>query len=76
MVTFLWPQTWLLYAASALLGVGAAIIWTGIWWFFNYKIFILLSKKVKINKFAMNFIENVLHLIQFKIIENTKIFYF
>lgn len=29
MVTFLWPQTWLLYLASALLGVGAAIIWTG-----------------------------------------------
>lgn len=29
MVSFLWPQTWLLYAASALLGVGAALIWTG-----------------------------------------------
>lgn len=29
MVSFLWPSTALLYAASALLGVGAALIWTG-----------------------------------------------
>ncbi|XP_037042779.1 UNC93-like protein MFSD11 [Bradysia coprophila] len=29
MVSFLWPQTWLLYAASGVLGVGAALIWTG-----------------------------------------------
>jgi MFS family permease len=28
MVSFLWPKTWLLYLASAMLGVGAAIIWT------------------------------------------------
>ncbi|KAG5682589.1 hypothetical protein PVAND_011934 [Polypedilum vanderplanki] len=28
MVSFLWPKTWLLYLVSALLGVGAAIIWT------------------------------------------------
>lgn len=28
MITFLWPSTWLLYTASALLGIGAAIIWT------------------------------------------------
>lgn len=28
MVTFLWPKTVLLYAASAWLGFGAAIIWT------------------------------------------------
>ncbi|XP_058827381.1 UNC93-like protein MFSD11 isoform X2 [Topomyia yanbarensis] len=28
-LTFLWPQTWLLYAASAILGSGAALIWTG-----------------------------------------------
>ncbi|XP_070502205.1 UNC93-like protein MFSD11 [Chironomus tepperi] len=28
MVSFLWPQTWLLYTVSAVLGVGAAIIWT------------------------------------------------
>lgn len=26
---FLWPQTWLLYLASSILGVGAALIWTG-----------------------------------------------
>lgn len=29
MVSFLWPKTWLLYAASAVLGAGAAITWTG-----------------------------------------------
>ncbi|XP_013101783.1 UNC93-like protein MFSD11 [Stomoxys calcitrans] len=29
MVTFLFPRTWLLYVASALLGAGAAITWTG-----------------------------------------------
>lgn len=29
MVSFLWPQTWLLYVASAVLGAGAALIWTG-----------------------------------------------
>lgn len=29
MVTFLFPSTWLLYVASALLGAGAAITWTG-----------------------------------------------
>lgn len=28
MVSFLWPTNWLLYSVSALLGVGAAIIWT------------------------------------------------
>lgn len=28
-ITFLWPQTWLLYVASAVLGTGAAFIWTG-----------------------------------------------
>lgn len=28
-ITFLWPQTWLLYVASAILGCGAALIWTG-----------------------------------------------
>ena len=28
MISFLWPQTWLLYTVSAVLGVGAAIIWT------------------------------------------------
>lgn len=28
MITFLSPKTWLLYLASAILGVGAAIIWT------------------------------------------------
>lgn len=28
-LTFLWPQTWLLYVASAVLGTGAAFIWTG-----------------------------------------------
>nr|XP_029713910.1 UNC93-like protein MFSD11 [Aedes albopictus] len=28
-LTFLWPQTWLLYVASAVLGTGAALIWTG-----------------------------------------------
>uniref|UniRef100_A0A1B6FCW5 UNC93-like protein MFSD11 n=1 Tax=Cuerna arida TaxID=1464854 RepID=A0A1B6FCW5_9HEMI len=27
--SFLWPQTWLLYSASAMIGVGAAAIWTG-----------------------------------------------
>lgn len=29
MVSFLWPKTWLLYTASAVLGAGAAITWTG-----------------------------------------------
>lgn len=29
MVSFLWPKTWLLYAASALTGAGSAITWTG-----------------------------------------------
>lgn len=29
MVTFLVPRAWLLYLASGLLGVGAAILWTG-----------------------------------------------
>lgn len=29
MVTFLFPKTWLLYTASAVLGAGAALIWTG-----------------------------------------------
>lgn len=29
MVTFLFPKTWLLYLMSAILGGGAAIIWTG-----------------------------------------------
>lgn len=29
MLSFLWPSTWLLYVASAVLGVGAALIWTG-----------------------------------------------
>ncbi|CRK93330.1 CLUMA_CG006871, isoform A [Clunio marinus] len=28
MISFLWPKTWILYGMSALLGVGAAIIWT------------------------------------------------
>ncbi|KAL1376471.1 hypothetical protein pipiens_016873 [Culex pipiens pipiens] len=28
-VTFLWPQTFLLYLASGILGCGAALIWTG-----------------------------------------------
>ncbi|CAL4072875.1 unnamed protein product [Meganyctiphanes norvegica] len=27
--SFLWPQTWLLYTASILVGAGAALIWTG-----------------------------------------------
>lgn len=27
--SFLWPQTWLLYLASILVGAGAALIWTG-----------------------------------------------
>lgn len=27
MVSFLWPQTWLLYLASGVLGAGAALIW-------------------------------------------------
>jgi len=29
MVSFLMPKTWLLYVVSAVLGVGAALIWTG-----------------------------------------------
>ncbi|XP_055904072.1 UNC93-like protein MFSD11 [Eupeodes corollae] len=29
MVVFLWPKTWLLYLASAVLGTGASITWTG-----------------------------------------------
>lgn len=29
MVSFLYPMTWLLYVASAVLGAGAALIWTG-----------------------------------------------
>ncbi|XP_055851082.1 UNC93-like protein MFSD11 [Episyrphus balteatus] len=29
MVVFLWPSTWLLYVASAILGAGASITWTG-----------------------------------------------
>jgi MFS family permease len=29
MVSFLWPHDWLLYTVSAVLGFGAAIIWTG-----------------------------------------------
>ncbi|XP_031634196.1 UNC93-like protein MFSD11 [Contarinia nasturtii] len=29
MVSFLYPKTWLLYVASAVLGCGAALIWTG-----------------------------------------------
>lgn len=28
-ISFLFPQTWLLYAVSAVVGVGAAVIWTG-----------------------------------------------
>lgn len=28
-MSFLFPKTWLLYFASAVLGVGAALIWTG-----------------------------------------------
>ncbi|XP_047485284.1 UNC93-like protein MFSD11 [Penaeus chinensis] len=27
--SFLWPQTWLLYLSSVLIGIGAALIWTG-----------------------------------------------
>ncbi|KAF2360769.1 Ion channel regulatory protein UNC-93 [Trinorchestia longiramus] len=27
--SFLWPQTWLLYLVSVVVGVGAALIWTG-----------------------------------------------
>ncbi|KAF2897951.1 hypothetical protein ILUMI_08226 [Ignelater luminosus] len=27
--SFLWPQTWLLYLASVVIGAGAAMIWTG-----------------------------------------------
>lgn len=27
--TFLWPQTWLLYVGSVVIGTGAAMIWTG-----------------------------------------------
>lgn len=29
MTSFLFPKTWLLYLASGILGVGAALIWTG-----------------------------------------------
>ncbi|CAD7094176.1 unnamed protein product [Hermetia illucens] len=29
MVSFLWPRNWLLYLASAILGLGASITWTG-----------------------------------------------
>uniref|UniRef100_U5EXR4 UNC93-like protein MFSD11 n=1 Tax=Corethrella appendiculata TaxID=1370023 RepID=U5EXR4_9DIPT len=29
MVSFLWPQGWLLYVCSAILGAGAALIWIG-----------------------------------------------
>lgn len=29
MVSFLYPKTWLLYVSSAVLGAGAALIWTG-----------------------------------------------
>lgn len=28
-MTYLWPQTWLLYVASVVIGMGAALIWTG-----------------------------------------------
>ncbi|KAL3285315.1 hypothetical protein HHI36_019424 [Cryptolaemus montrouzieri] len=28
-MSFLWPKTWLLYTASAIIGAGAALIWTG-----------------------------------------------
>ncbi|KAF5273713.1 hypothetical protein FQA39_LY07403 [Lamprigera yunnana] len=28
-LTYLWPQTWLLYLASCIIGSGAAMIWTG-----------------------------------------------
>ncbi|KAF5294936.1 hypothetical protein FQR65_LT10649 [Abscondita terminalis] len=28
-LTYLWPQTWLLYLASCIIGTGAAMIWTG-----------------------------------------------
>lgn len=29
MVSFLFPKTWLLYVSSGILGIGAALIWTG-----------------------------------------------
>ncbi|KAK9891515.1 hypothetical protein WA026_014751 [Henosepilachna vigintioctopunctata] len=28
-MSFLWPQTWFLYTSSVIMGVGAAMIWTG-----------------------------------------------
>jgi hypothetical protein len=27
--SFLWPHTWLLYLVSVVVGLGAALIWTG-----------------------------------------------